>query len=96
MTFQFPKLGAPGPEAILAVGSLFLFGLALGWVITQQVPAENEKYVMLMLGALIGLVKDTFARYFNATKGAQEARRAADQVTQTLADAAATVAADKK
>jgi hypothetical protein len=53
------------------------------------VPAENEKYAMLMLGALIGIVKDTFGRYFQATKGAQEARQDQADVVKTLAAGAA-------
>lgn len=58
-------------EAVLAVGSLIAFAAALGVVLFTLVPAPNEKYVMLLLGALIGVVKDTFGRYFQATKGAQ-------------------------
>lgn len=79
-------------EAILALGSLIIFAVALGIVLFDIVPAENEKYVMLMLGALIGVVKDTFGRYFQATKGAQEQRQEAAAVAKTLADTAATVA----
>lgn len=78
------------PEAVLAVGSFFVFALALGTVVWRIVPPENEKYVMLMLGALIGLVKDTFARYFSSTKGAQEQRRDAAKVAETLAANTAT------
>lgn len=77
-------------EAVLAIGAFFVFAAALWAVIFNTMPAENEKYVMLMLGALIGLVKDTFGRYFQATKGAQELRKDAAQVTQALAVAAAT------
>lgn len=62
-------------ESVLAVGSLIVFGAALASVLFYIVPAANEKYVMLMLGALIGVVKDTFGRYFQATKGAQEQRK---------------------
>lgn len=62
-------------EAVLAVGSILVFGAALGFVLYHSVPADNEKYVMLMLGALIGVVKDTFGRYFQATKGSQEQRQ---------------------
>lgn len=90
----FPKW--PEPEAALATGAGLTFSAALWAVIFHSIPAENEKYVMLLLGALIGVVKDTFARYFNATKGAQEARRSADLVTQTLAEAAASAADPKK
>lgn len=76
-------------EAILAVGSLIVFSAALWSVIAQVVPAANEKYVMLMLGALIGVVKDTFGRYFQATKGAQDARKDAAVLAQTVAEGAA-------
>jgi len=62
------------PEAILAVGSFFVFSAVAVAVLFHKVPAENEKYAMLMLGALIGLVKDTFARYFASTKGAADQR----------------------
>lgn len=79
-------------EGILAIGSLLLFSAALGVVLFDVVPERNEKYAMLMLGALIGVVKDTFGRYFQATKGSQEQRKEAAQVTQKLADTAATVA----
>ncbi len=82
----------PEVEAILAVGSLILFSGALGFVLFDIIPAENEKYAMLMLGALIGIVKDTFGRYFQATKGAQEQRKEAAEVARTLADTAAVVA----
>src|SRR5690242_13872939 len=79
----------PEIEAVLAVGSLVLFAGVTWAIIFHVVPAANEKYAMLMLGALIGVVKDTFGRYFQSTKGAQEQRRHADEVTRTLAVAAA-------
>ena len=79
----------PEVEAILAVGSLCLFGWCVWAVIFTVMPAENEKYVMLLLGALIGVVKDTFGRYFQATKGAQDQRKEAAEVARTLADTAA-------
>lgn len=79
----------PEPEAALAIGSFACFALALCAVIWAKIPGENEKYVMLMLGALIGLVKDTFARYFSSTKGAQEQRRETAKVAETLAAATA-------
>jgi hypothetical protein len=72
-------------EGLLAGGSLFLFGISLAAVILLHIPEPNEKYIMLMLGALIGLVKDTFARYFNSTKGAQEQRQASQRVMDRLA-----------
>jgi hypothetical protein len=62
-------------EAVLAIGSLALFAAALASVIFHTLPTENEKYAMLMLGALIGVVKDTFGRYFQATKGNQDLRK---------------------
>lgn len=74
-------------EACLAIGSLIIFTGALSAVLFALVPAPNEKYVMLMLGALIGVVKDTFGRYFQATKGAQEQRLDAAVVAKTLAGA---------
>lgn len=80
------------PEAVLAVGSFLLFGIIAVAVLYHVVPAENEKYAMLMLGALIGIVKDTFGRYFQATKGAQEQRKEAAEVARTLAETAATIA----
>lgn len=83
-----PAAERPEPEAVLAVGSFLLFAVIAVAVLWHKVPAENEKYAMLMLGALIGLVKDTFGRYFAATKGAQEQRREAAQVTQALVVAA--------
>lgn len=73
------------PEAVLAIGSFVVFAITLFVVIFHLVPPENEKYAMLMLGALIGLVKDTFARYFSSTKGAQEQRRETAKVAETLA-----------
>ncbi len=87
-------------EAVLAVGSILVFGAALAVVLFKIVPAPNEKYVMLMLGALIGVVKDTFGRYFQATKGSQEQRQdfanlataAADSVNE-IAKSAPAVAA---
>lgn len=82
----------PEPEAALAIGSFAAFALALGAVMFFKIADENEKYVMLMLGALIGMVKDTFARYFSSTKGAQEQRRETARVAETLAVAAATPA----
>lgn len=76
----------PEPEAVLAVGSFLLFAVIAVLVLLRVVPADNEKYAMLMLGALIGIVKDTFGRYFAATKGAQEQRKEAAAVTQALAE----------
>jgi hypothetical protein len=72
-------------EGILAIGSLIVFASALGTVLFETIPTENEKYAMLMLGALIGIVKDTFGRYFQATKGAQDQRKEAAEVTKALA-----------
>ena len=79
------------PEAALAIGSFIVFAAALGAVVWRIVPAENEKYVMLMLGALIGLVKDTFARYFSSTKGAQDQRKDAAEVAKALAEKVAPI-----
>lgn len=73
-------------EALLAAGSLALFGAVTGVVLFWVIPAPNEKYAMLLLGALIGVVKDCFARYFSVTKGAAEQRR-------TIADMAKAAAA---
>jgi hypothetical protein len=72
-------------EAFLAAASLALFAATTFVVLFSLVPAENEKYAMLLLGALIGIVKDTFARYFNVTKGASIQR-------DTIADMAKVVA----
>lgn len=74
-------------EAILALGSLIVFAAALWAVLFNLVPAENEKYIMLMLGALIGVVKDTFGRYFQATAGSQEQRRDFAELAKTAAGA---------
>lgn len=82
----------PEPEAALAIGSFVCFAGALFAVMWGKLPPDNEKYVMLMLGALIGLVKDTFARYFSSTKGAQEQRRETAKVAETLAAAVPVVA----
>ncbi len=73
-------------EAVLAVGSLLVFSAALWAVLFNTVPGANEKYVMLMLGALIGVVKDTFGRYFQATKGSQEQRQEFAKVAAAAAD----------
>lgn len=82
----------PEVEAILAIGSLALFAYVSYVVLWQTIPAENEKYAMLMLGALIGVVKDTFGRYFQATKGAQEQRVESAKVAEKAAETAATLA----
>lgn len=85
--WQFPET-----ESVLAVGALFLFSAISFVVLFHMIPVENEKYAMLMLGALIGVVKDTFGRYFQATKGAQEQRKEAADVARTLAATTATIA----
>lgn len=85
----------PETEAVLATGSILLFGFSLYVVVFHSIPAENEKYVMLMLGALIGLVKDTFARYFSSTKGAAEQRKDLMGVINTQADTATALAAQQ-
>lgn len=76
----------PETEAVLALGSLALFAYVTWAVLFNTIPAENEKYAMLMLGALIGIVKDTFGRYFQATKGAQEQRAEQAKVAAALAE----------
>lgn len=82
----------PEVEAVYAILSLLLFS-AIAWaVLFHKVPAENEKYAMLMLGALIGLVKDASGRYFQATKGSQEQRQDNARLTDTLAAVVATAA----
>lgn len=78
-------------EAVLAVVSLLLFGGVTWAVLFHLVPADNEKYAMLLLGALIGIVKDCFARYFNVTKGATEQR----ETIANMAKVAASSAGDK-
>lgn len=80
-------------EAFLAVASLALFAVTTGIVLFRLVPAENEKYAMLLLGALIGIVKDTFARYFNVTKGASEQRQTIADMAKVAADTAKVAAA---
>lgn len=84
---------APEIEAVLAIGSLALFAWGLQAVILGTVPEENEKYVMLMLGALNGTVKDTFGRYLQVTKGGVEARETIAKMAAATADTAATAAA---
>jgi hypothetical protein len=84
----------PETEAVLATGSIALFGFSLWAVIYNQIPEANEKYVMLMLGALIGIVKDTFARYFSSTKGAADQRKDLMGVITTQTDAATTLATE--
>lgn len=79
----------PETESILAVGSFVLFAFTLLGLFLQVAPAGNKEYIFLMLGALIGIVKDTFGRYFQATKGAQEQRREAADVARTLAETVA-------
>jgi len=76
-------------EGFLAGASLVIFALALGHVMYFKVPADNEKYAMLLLGALIGVVKDCFARYFSSTKGGQEQREALGAMAKASADTAA-------
>jgi hypothetical protein len=88
-----PWLKPPEIEAVLAVGALTLFGGVTASVMFNVVPPANEKYAMLMLGALIGVVKDTFGRYFQATKGSAEQRKDAADVAKTLAETAAVTAA---
>lgn len=80
-------------EAFLAAASLLLFGAVTGTVLFHIVPAPNEKYAMLLLGALIGVVKDCFARYFNTTKGASEQRETIANMARATADTAAVAAA---
>lgn len=92
MSERRPLLPVIETEAALAVGSLALFGAALYIVMFRLIPPENEKYVMLLLGSLIGIVKDTFARYFNVTKGAAEQRKTISDLA-TAASATATLAA---
>lgn len=79
---------APEIEAVLAIGSLAAFVGATGAVLFQVVPASNEKYAMLLLGALIGVVKDTFGRYFTVTKGGTELRQTIDKLAGASADVA--------
>jgi hypothetical protein len=92
-------LSAPPPrrtieiEALLAASSLALFAATTFIVLFKLVPAANEKYAMLLLGALIGIVKDTFARYFNVTKGAAEQRETIANLSRAQADTAAVAAA---
>lgn len=88
-----PSWGRPPEvEAILAVGSLILFAGVTWVVLFNTIPPQNEKYAMLMLGALIGVVKDTFGRYFQATKGAQDQRKEAAQLASRAAEVAASLA----
>jgi len=96
MTDTSERRERPEPEAALAIGSFAAFALALAAVVFLEIPDKNEKYVMLMLGALIGLVKDTFARYFSSTKGAQEQRRETAKVAETLAASVIAPLADPK
>lgn len=92
---EHPAPNRPEPEALLALGSFVLFAVVAVVVLFHTVPADNEKYAMLMLGALIGVVKDTFGRYFTATKAGQEQRREAAQVARKLAETVATTAEGK-
>ncbi len=80
-------------EAVLAVGTFLLFSIITLSTLFHAIPAENEKYAFLLIGALIGVLKDTFGRYFQATKGAQDQRKDAAEVASKLADTAAVVAA---
>lgn len=83
----------PDTEAVLAITSLWMFGATIWVVLFHLVPGENEKYAMLLLGALIGVVKDTFARYFNVTKGAVEQRETIANLARATADTANVAAA---
>ena len=86
----------PETEAFLAVGSFGLFSALALLLIYNRIPPENEKYVLIMLGALIGIVKDTFARYFSSTKGASEQRKDLMGVIATQADTATALAASNQ
>lgn len=84
----------PEVEAVLAVGAFLLFATVTMILLFRVVPSDNKDFAYAVLIALTGLVKDTFGRYFQATKGAQDQRREAADVAKTLAEtAAATVAA---
>lgn len=83
----------PETEGTLAVLSLLIFAGALLAVINETIPAPNEKYAMLLLGALIGIVKDTFARYFSVTKGGADLRAAVGNLAKATADTAQVAAA---
>lgn len=80
-------------EALLAAGSLAIFGLVTAAILFHVVPAPNEKYAMLLLGALIGVVKDCFARYFSVTKAASLQRDTIADMARASADTAKVVAA---
>ena len=82
----------PEVESLLVMGSLGLFGYVTYVVLWETIPPENEKYAMMMLVALIGVVKDTFGRFFQATKGSQEQRKDAAKLADKAADTAATLA----
>lgn len=84
---------APEIEAALAMMSLLVFSAVTAAVLFETVPAANEKYAMLLLGALIGVVKDTFARYFSVTKGGQDQRQTIADMARATADTAAVAVA---
>lgn len=82
-----------GPESVLAIMAFALFGGIIFYLLKWKIEAENKELLIFMLGVLVGLLKDTWARYYSATKGAQEQRKETAAVTQTLANTAAAVAA---
>lgn len=86
-----PRSAQVETEAFLAFGSFALFSFVAVAVLFHVIPAANEKYAMLMLGALIGIVKDTFGRYLQATKGSAQQRDDAAEVTRALVGSMSTV-----
>lgn len=79
-------------EGVLAIGAFLLFAAYGVMLMFVSIPPNNKDYALAILVALIAIVKDTFGRYFQATKGSQEQRKDSAEVARTLAETAAVVA----
>lgn len=85
---------------ILAIIACTLAGFALGALVFREIPVTNKDALLIVLGIVLGLSKDSYGFYFGASKGgidlAEHAAgikgpvpKQAGEAAESVADAAA-------
>lgn len=74
--------------AILAIAYTLIFAAVLGILLFGNVPPQNEKYVLLLLGSLVGFVGAGVQFFLGSSLGSMKKDDAISNLTTTPPSAA--------
>lgn len=62
----------PDTQGFLAIAILLLVGLVVIMLLRQPVAVENKDILNVMLGVLLGSLKDVYSFFFGSSKGSEK------------------------